>query len=539
MAMDQTVLNGDRELDTNSLKDNKRSSARIIAITSGKGGVGKTSVSTNLGIALSGLDKKVCIFDADMGLANINILIGKNPQYTIEDMLSGEKEISEVLMDGPGGIKVVPASSGLEKIVELGPQKKELLVSALEEIERQFDYILIDTSAGISPTVISFVESAQDAVIVVSPEPTSLTDAYILIKVLKGKGFKGNIYILVNMVLSYEDSVKIFHKFNAATKKFLAVEMKYLGHVIMDQGLIASVIQQKPIMLLNPNSISSRCFVSIARKFESTFTADTAARFSEYWKLITPNRIEKEVDNKGIVTPPEEIKEKFSRIAMTSSEEFTEKISQMIDIGTCPEDEARELIQKIEYSFIKKFDKLPYDIKTALYSFLELLNFSDAKIRELSRFLESIYEKRFKQPLHNINDIFIKLLEESEVSEEKMKNLLQLVENSFRRRFKKPTYNLKEILMGELGKDDFFEGGFTDLIEIIKEIYRNRFSVPYEEPLQFPVAELGKIFNKIKEQEQAYDEILKKASNLSREREDNQDQLTKIMTEFYGRKEQK
>lgn len=529
MAIDQAALNGDRELDTNLLRDNKRPTARIIAITSGKGGVGKTNISTNLGIALSGLDKKVCIFDADMGLANINILIGKNPEYTIEDMLSGKKEISQVLMDGPGGIKVVPASSGLEKIVELGSQKKELLISAFEEIEREFDYILIDTSAGISPTVVSFVESAQDAVIVVSPEPTSLTDAYALIKILKGKGFKGNIYLLVNMVLSYEDSVKIFHKFNAATKKFLALEMKYLGHVIMDQGLIASVIQQKPIILLNPNSISSRCFISIARKFESTYTTDTTARFSEYWK-------EKEVDDKGIVTPPKEIREKISRITITSSEELAKKISQMIEMGACSEDKAKELIQKIEYSFIKKFDKLPYDMKTALYSSIELSNFSDMKIRELSQFLESIYEKRFKHPLHNINDIFIKLLEESKVSEEKMRNLLRLVENSFCRRFKKSTYNLKEILMGELGKDDFFEDGFTGLIETIKEIYLNRFGIPYEEPLLFPVAELEEIFNKMKEQEQEFDEIIKKASNLSRKREKNQNQLIKIITEFYRKK---
>ena len=530
MALQQTVLNEDGNLDVRPLEDKKTPTARIIAITSGKGGVGKTNVTTNLGIALAGLEKKVCILDADMGLANINILIGKNPDYTIEDVLSGEKGIQHVLMDGPGGIKIIPASSGLEKIVELGPERKERLVADFEEIEKEFDYILIDTSAGISDTVLSFVQSAQDAVIVVSPEPTSLTDAYALIKILKGKGFKGNTYVLVNMVLSYEDSVKIFSRFNAAAQKYLSMDLKYLGHVIMDQGMIAAVIQQKPIMILKPDAIPSRCFVAIARKFESTYAVNATASFSQYWKGVSVD--EKEIDPKGTITPPEEIREKFSRIHTLSLEDHVNKASEMIRAGDYSEDEAMESIQKIEYSFTRRFDKLPYDLKTALYSSFELSNFSEENIKELNQFLESIYEQRFKRPLHSIRETFIKLLEESISSEGKMKILLQLVENSFRRRFKKPIYNLKEILMAEMSREDFFEDGFAELIETIKETYQNRFRTPYKEDSLFPLADVEDIFKKMKEQDQESDNLIQKASDLSKKREESQNQLIKIISEF-------
>lgn len=530
MATHNVALNESRKPDILPSGDGKKSTARILAITSGKGGVGKTNISTNLGIALVSMGKKVCIFDADMGLANINILIGKSPDNTLEDILSDDKDINQVLMDGPGGIKIVPASSGLEKIVELDPQRKDKLISVFEEIEREFDYILIDTSAGISSTVLSFVQSAQEAVVVVSPEPTSLTDSYALIKVLKARGFGGNIYILVNMVLSYEDSVKIFNRFNAATKKYLSLETKYLGHVMMDQNLIASVIQQKPIMVLSPESISSRCFASIARKFESIYIKNKASTFSEYWKVDASNK--EKPDNKVIVTPPKDIREKFSQPQSFSLGDHIDKVSQIIRSGACSEDMAKEAIQKLENSFTKKFDKLPYDIKTALYSSLEYSDFSDGNIKELSQFIESLYEKRFKRPLHNIRDTFIKLLEESKISEEKMKIILQLVENFFRKRFNKSIYNLKEVLTGELGRDDFFESDFTETIEKIKEIYFERFGVPFEEPGFFPEAEIEGIFNEMREQERKFGDLMDRASNLSKKREESSIQLKRLLDEF-------
>ncbi len=532
MVLPHSFPDNGGKLDFDLQKDNdkKKSTARVIAITSGKGGVGKTNVATNLGIALAGLQKKVCIFDADMGLANINILIGKNPEFTIEDVLAGDIKIDQVLMDAPGGVKVAPASSALDKIVKLGPQKMAKLLSTFEEIERNFDYLLIDTPAGISSTVLSLVQSAQDAVVVVTPEPTSLTDAYSLIKVLNSRGFDGELSILVNMVLSYEDSLKIFLKLNAATKKYLFTEMKYLGYVINDPSLAASVVKQNPIMLLNPESISSRCFVSIARKLESMHTSNVTYGFGKYWREFLAKQ--KEADKNEIVSTPDEIKEKIFRINAVSLEEYANKISQTIKMGDYSEDEAREFILKIERSFSEKFDKLPYDIKTSLYSSLEFSNFDEKEICDLSQLLESIFEKRYKRSLHNVSDIFIKLLEESKISEEKMRIFLKLLENSFRRRFKKSIFNLKEMLKGELNREDFSKDKFSNLIESFKKIYLKRFGYSYSDPRQLPIEEVKKTFNLIEEQEREYNELFNKASNLLGKREKNLKQLVKLISKF-------
>ena len=152
--------------------------AAVIAFTSGKGGVGKTNISTNIGLSLRARNSKVCLFDADTGLANINILMGVSPRYTIEHVLNGLMTIDEIIVEHPSGISIVPAASGIKQCTNLNKQKIALLTSSLEHLEKKFDYILIDTAAGIDRNVLDFVESAQYRVIVITSEPTSLTDAF-------------------------------------------------------------------------------------------------------------------------------------------------------------------------------------------------------------------------------------------------------------------------------------------------------------------------------------------------------------------------
>lgn len=530
MAGDQAVAGHHNEIAQVSVSHPTQQVARVIAVTSGKGGVGKTNIATNLGIALAALRKKVCIFDADMGLANINILIGMEARYSLEDVLAGERKINDVLVDGPGNIKIVPASSGVEKIISLGASAKKNLLQAFEEIEKEFDYLLIDTSAGISPTVISFILSARDAIVVVSPEPTSLTDAYSLIKVLKGKGFSGEIFILVNMVLSYEDSVKIFNKFNATTRKFLNVEMKYLGYVMMDQSVIASVIQQKPVMLLKPNAVSSRCLTSIARKFESIFAAKGESCFSGYWKTAALE--EGAAAKEGVLTPPEEVKKNFDAINIISITEMANAVSRMIEKGAASETEIMELMQSVQNSFMRKFNQLPYDLKAVIYSSLELAAFSEEKIKELHALLQSIYEKRYKKSLHDLQDIFLQLLGEPGISESRMKIFLQMLQNSYQRQFHASIFSVKEILGAELSEETFFEDGFADLIGAIKQIYHDRFGVPYQEPVVFPLAEVDNILLSVKKQDEKIDKMRREIEKASRKRELELERLNEIVRTF-------
>jgi len=150
----------------------RNKSAHVIAISSGKGGVGKTNIATNLGITLASHGKRVCIFDADTNLANINILLNINPPYTLQQVLSGEKEIEDILVDGPAGLQIVPAASGIAEFIQLGRVQQERLLAALKQLESRFDYLLIDTAAGISDSVLNFLQAAPYTVLMITPEPT-------------------------------------------------------------------------------------------------------------------------------------------------------------------------------------------------------------------------------------------------------------------------------------------------------------------------------------------------------------------------------
>lgn len=242
----------------------KEISPRIIAVTSGKGGVGKTNITLNVAIALARLNKRVCIFDADLGLANINILLGINPEFDIQHVISGEKKITEIVLRTPEGIQIIPGGSGIQQIADLNKEQLKQLILGFETVIKDLDYLFIDTSAGISSSVLSFVMAAQESIVVVTKEPTSLTDAYALIKVISGMGHKKKINILVNMVNSPEFAAKIFQKLFQACKKHLNIELNYSGSVLIDSNITNAVCQQKPVLTLYPKTSSSKAFAALA-----------------------------------------------------------------------------------------------------------------------------------------------------------------------------------------------------------------------------------------------------------------------------------
>jgi flagellar biosynthesis protein FlhG len=262
------------------------STAIAIAITSGKGGVGKTNISTNLGIALSRLGAKVCVFDADTSLANINILLGLTPEHTLEHYLNDDLAINDILVEGPENLKIVPSASGISEYANLDADKQAKLADALETLEQQFDYILIDTAAGIGEGVINFIQSAQYAIIVISSEPTSLTDAFSLVKVLKRRKYSHPIYILVNMINNYTHSMEVFKRFAQAVNKYIQLKVRYLGYIPMDKAVRDAVAAQTPIAVSQPESPAGRCIFLLANILLKHFRANNAPvrKISQFWR---------------------------------------------------------------------------------------------------------------------------------------------------------------------------------------------------------------------------------------------------------------
>lgn len=258
--------------------------ARVIAVSSGKGGVGKTNLVTNLGITLASRGKRVCIFDADTNLANINILLNINPPYTLQQVLSGEREIEEILVDGPAGLQIVPAASGIAEFVELGRVQQERLLTALKQLESRFDYLLIDTAAGISDSVLNFLQAAPYTVLIITPEPTSLTDAFSLIKVLKQRGLNHSIFVVVNMAPSATNASAVYKRFKEVVAKYLRLNTRFLGYVLSDKELTRSVIQQKAVVMRVPSGVASRCIRNLCNRLEQYLEHDEgAASFSAFW----------------------------------------------------------------------------------------------------------------------------------------------------------------------------------------------------------------------------------------------------------------
>ena len=247
---------------------------QVITVTSGKGGVGKTNVVANLAIALSRAGKRVLVLDADLGLGNIDVLLGLTPKYTLEHVLSGTRSLSEIMLEGPSGIRILPASSGLAQLTALSEPQHQILQSELEQVSHLIDILLIDTGAGISSNVTFFAAAAQSIVVVISPEPTSLTDAYALMKVLLRQYRERRFHVLVNLAKSPNEAARVFAKLEVAASRFLQISIEYLGAVPLDDYLPLAVTQQRAVLDRYPQAPSSRAFLSLTEAVDRLAVPD-------------------------------------------------------------------------------------------------------------------------------------------------------------------------------------------------------------------------------------------------------------------------
>jgi flagellar biosynthesis protein FlhG len=241
---------------------------QVVAVTGGKGGVGKTNVSVNLGVALCKLGRRVTLLDADLGLANVDVLLGLKPRRNLADVLEGHATLAEVVVPGPSGLRIVPAASGTQAMVQLGPREHAGLISAFSEIAHQMDVLIVDTAAGISDEVISFLLAAQEIIVVVCNEPTSITDAYALIKVLNSQYGVKRMRVLANMVRSQQEGKSVFAKLVTVTERFLEVTLEYAGWIPFDEHVRRSVQRQRAVVDAYPSSKASQSFMDLAREVD-------------------------------------------------------------------------------------------------------------------------------------------------------------------------------------------------------------------------------------------------------------------------------
>jgi flagellar biosynthesis protein FlhG len=267
---------------------------RVIAVTSGKGGVGKTNVSVNLGIAMALSGQQVMLLDADLGLANVDVMLGLHPKYNLSHVISGERSLEEVVVEGPAGLKVVPASSGVKQMAELNPLAHAGLIRAFSELSQSLDVLIVDTAAGVSDSVISFSLASQEVVVVVCDEPASITDAYALIKLLSREHGLRHFHILANMAKGVQDGRDLYEKILRVTDRFLDVTLDYMGLVPFDEYLRKAVQKQRAVMDVYPRSRAAVAFSTLARKANGWPMPQNARGHLEFFveRLIHSGRTE-------------------------------------------------------------------------------------------------------------------------------------------------------------------------------------------------------------------------------------------------------
>jgi flagellar biosynthesis protein FlhG len=232
--------------------------AHVIAVTSGKGGVGKTSTSVNLSIGLAERGARVILLDADLGLANVEVLMGLSSRFNLEHVIEGQKRMNEILVRAPGGIELVPGSSGLAKLADMNAAARENVLTGLDELQDEADFIVIDTMAGIGRNAVSFAAAADEVLLVTTPEPSAIVDAYAMLKTIYGYRDDAVVRLMVNMVGNQAQALAVANKLSAVSQQYLGRSLSFLGCIPRDQHVSQAVMQSQPFMLAYPNAPATK-----------------------------------------------------------------------------------------------------------------------------------------------------------------------------------------------------------------------------------------------------------------------------------------
>lgn len=255
--------------------------SRVIAIASGKGGVGKTNVAVNLGMALQRKNKKVLLVDADLGTANIDVLLGLTPKYHLGHLLNGEKELTEIIIDGPEGLDILPGTSGIEEFLDISRRQVERLRLLSFQLEYSYDIILVDISAGVHSSNINFISICDEVIVVLVPEPTAIMDAYSLVKILHNHQYDGKINLLINQLNSRQEGKGILERMSKVIREYLGIEAEIVGYIPFDNNLRQAVKKQKALLELYPGSRAGQAFDEVAEMLINSRTVNKVEKDNE------------------------------------------------------------------------------------------------------------------------------------------------------------------------------------------------------------------------------------------------------------------
>lgn len=410
---------------------------KSITISSGKGGVGKSCSSVNLAVLLAQHGYETCLLDADANLANINIMLKLVPEFTLEHVISGEKTLAEITLY-KDGIEIVPGYSGLSDFISLTTEQRQRLIKALQQLKSKYDYLLIDNPAGISKTVLSFIKFSSINIIVITAEPTSLTDAFSLIRVASKSTGQKNFQILINKVKNKQQADSIFKRFSMAVEKHIGFPVEYLGHVISDELVTSSICTQNPVILEHPKSAASYCFEDICRSLLSLQTfSSSKKRLPITAQAEAPST--DQTDFSGHVCTDRFNNQPASAKKIHSVELLQKEMLQLISDESQPQEILKQAVVKINTAYSDRFGDTENNLSSDLFKNIDNTTLPEPSLRNLIMTLHSQYQDQYgsfsvKAPSHSSQsatensftekslDHVIKLLQK-----EKLSHLQQLI----------------------------------------------------------------------------------------------------------------
>ncbi|MFK5915013.1 MAG: MinD/ParA family protein [Woeseiaceae bacterium] len=365
---------------------------KIITISSGKGGVGKTCTSVNLALLLAQQGYKVCLFDADANLANINIMLKLAPEFTLYHVISGQKSLSDITLT-KNGIQVIPGASGLTDFFSLTSAQQKRLLKTMQDLKTKYDYLIIDNPAGINENILSYINYSDHGVIVISPEPTSLTDAFALVRVLHKRGSKKLLNIIVNNAPHEEFAGKIFKRFSAAVEQHIGCQLNYLGYVVSDPKIATSVCLQNPVVLEFPTSPSVRNYYSLSVKLASLQKQDSVEKLKpveHQSKTQQPNFSSSAMEHDKYHPHKQE-----PAVEKMSKEKLKIELIRNIKDEKIGQAALKEMLQHINNAYLKRFGDYALDLPEVLHHAVKMDRISKTTLQNLLLTLHGLYKDQY------------------------------------------------------------------------------------------------------------------------------------------------
>lgn len=459
--------------------------AHVLVFTSGKGGVGKTCVTTNVASAMVHRGARVCIFDADTGLANINILLGLRPEFTLEHVLNGEKPIREVVITTGEGIAVVPGASGIAECANIGGPEAKRLVDALSELEAEYDYILIDTAAGVADSVLQFIESAPTAFLIITSEPTSLTDAFSLLKLLNAQNYGGRLRVVVNLAADYPGATETYRRFATAVEKYLQLKVEYGGFVARDENVPRSVALQLPVVELVANSPASRCLYALADNVLKYIGSEQAeSGLADYWRnLLAESELSGEAEGISVSRLGGDSAERSAdsaAMAAAPAGDLPRRLLAAMKAQSLDRERLEDFVGQFVSAFVEQYGGFPQSFRPLFYRWLESENYAAPRLVELISTLETLYTSRYRQPLFSLEDSAARLVAQTQGTESNLRELVNQLRAAYRLSHQVDVFDAQTEILQTIQQDDFTEERFEELLQVLREGFQARFGRPYQ-----------------------------------------------------------